>query len=103
MWDAMWDFRTEFQMALNSLRVKHAGPGRHADIDGLYLLVRESGTRSWVAIANIAGLPFPETIEFWESLAVDPFCYRWSEATAGGWTCLRLTLCSAFWGLGKRR
>lgn len=35
-------------MALTSLRVKHAGPGRHADVHGLYLLVRESGTRSWV-------------------------------------------------------
>lgn len=35
-------------MALTTLKVKHAGPGRHADMHGLYLLVRESGTRSWV-------------------------------------------------------
>ncbi|WP_369404236.1 tyrosine-type recombinase/integrase [Sphingomonas soli] len=51
----MWDFRTEFQMALTSLRVKHAGPGRHADAHGLYLLVRESGTRSWVLRMQHAG------------------------------------------------
>jgi integrase len=35
-------------MALTILKVKHAGPGRHADMHGLYLLVRDSGTRSWV-------------------------------------------------------
>ena len=51
----MWDFRTEFQMVLTSLRVKHAGPGRHADVHGLYLLVRESGTRSWVLRMQHAG------------------------------------------------
>src|SRR3954468_15528958 len=44
----MWDFKARFQMALTTLKVKHAGPGRHADMHGLYLLVRESGTRSWV-------------------------------------------------------
>lgn len=35
-------------MALTALKVKNAGPGRHADAHGLHLLVRESGTRSWV-------------------------------------------------------
>lgn len=35
-------------MALTVLKVRHAGPGRHADVHGLHLLVRESGTRSWV-------------------------------------------------------
>jgi hypothetical protein len=34
----MWDFRTRFQMALTTLKVKHVGPGRHADMHGLYLL-----------------------------------------------------------------
>ncbi|MET0437112.1 MAG: integrase arm-type DNA-binding domain-containing protein [Devosia sp.] len=34
--------------AATTLKVKHARPGRHADMHGLYLLVRESGTRSWV-------------------------------------------------------
>lgn len=42
-------------MALTSLRVKHAAPGRHADVHGLYLLVRESGTRSWVLRMQHAG------------------------------------------------
>lgn len=35
-------------MALTALKVKHARPGRHADMHGLYLLVRQSGTRSWM-------------------------------------------------------
>lgn len=34
--------------ALTALKVKNAGPGRHADGDGLYLLVKETGARSWV-------------------------------------------------------
>jgi len=55
MWDAMWDFSSEFQMTLTTLKVKHAGPGRHADVHGLYLLVRESGTRSWVLRMQHAG------------------------------------------------
>nr|WP_229362264.1 site-specific integrase [Sphingomonas sp. PL-96] len=35
-------------MPLTTLKVRHAGPGRHADTHGLYLLVRDSGARSWV-------------------------------------------------------
>ncbi|HWW64226.1 MAG TPA: integrase arm-type DNA-binding domain-containing protein [Sphingomonadaceae bacterium] len=35
-------------MPLTALKVRHAGPGRHADIQGLYLVVRDSGTRSWM-------------------------------------------------------
>jgi len=34
--------------ALTSLSVKNAKPGRHADGDGLYLLVKDTGARSWV-------------------------------------------------------
>lgn len=34
--------------ALNTQKVKHAKPGRHADGNGLYLLVKKSGARSWV-------------------------------------------------------
>ncbi|KEO87813.1 integrase [Erythrobacter sp. JL475] len=34
--------------ALTAQSVKHAKPGRHADGGGLYLLVKESGARSWV-------------------------------------------------------
>lgn len=34
--------------ALTPLTVKNAKPGRHADGGGLYLLVKESGARSWV-------------------------------------------------------
>lgn len=34
--------------ALTAPAVKHAKPGRHADGGGLYLLVKQSGARSWV-------------------------------------------------------
>lgn len=34
--------------ALTALAVKNAGPGRHADGGGLHLLVKDSGSRSWV-------------------------------------------------------
>ena len=34
--------------ALTALSVKSAKPGRHADGGGLYLLVKQSGARSWV-------------------------------------------------------
>lgn len=34
--------------ALTQLQVKNAKPGRHADGGGLHLLVKETGTRSWV-------------------------------------------------------
>ena len=34
--------------ALTPLQVKNAMPGRHADGDGLHLLVKQSGARSWV-------------------------------------------------------
>jgi len=33
---------------LNAITVKNAKPGRYADGDGLYLLVKDSGSRSWV-------------------------------------------------------
>lgn len=42
-------------MALTTLKVKHADPGRHADMHGLYLLVRDSGTRPWVLRMQHAG------------------------------------------------
>jgi len=35
-------------VALTALKVRNAGPGRYADIHGLYLVVRKSGSRSWV-------------------------------------------------------
>jgi len=34
--------------ALTPLQVKNAKPGRHADGDGLHLLVKQSGASSWV-------------------------------------------------------
>lgn len=34
--------------ALSAQAVKHAKPGRHADGNGLHLLVKETGARSWV-------------------------------------------------------
>jgi integrase len=33
---------------LTALKVKSAEPGRHADGDGLYLLVKDTGARSWL-------------------------------------------------------
>lgn len=41
--------------ALTTLAVKNAKPGRHADGGGLYLLVKDSGARSWVYRASIGG------------------------------------------------
>lgn len=35
-------------MPLTALKVRTARQGRHADVHGLYLVVRESGSRSWV-------------------------------------------------------
>jgi integrase len=35
-------------MPLTALKVRHARPGRHADMHGLYLVVRDSGSRSWM-------------------------------------------------------
>lgn len=35
-------------MPLTALKVSHAAPGRHADVHGLYLVVRDSGSRSWM-------------------------------------------------------
>jgi hypothetical protein len=35
-------------MALTTLKVKNAKPGRHVDGRGLCLLVKESGARTWV-------------------------------------------------------
>lgn len=40
---------------LSALQVKNAKPGRHADGGGLYLLVRPSGSRSWVLRAQFNG------------------------------------------------
>jgi integrase len=42
-------------MALTAIEVKYAKPGRHADGDGLYLLVRPSGSRSWVFRVQVDG------------------------------------------------
>ncbi len=35
-------------MPLTALKVRTARPGRHADAHGLYLLVRDTGSRSWM-------------------------------------------------------
>ena len=42
-------------MPLTALKVRAAGPGRHADIHGLYLNVRPSGSRSWVLRMQFKG------------------------------------------------
>ncbi len=43
-------------MPLTALKVTHARPGRHADMHGLYLLVRDGGARSWVLRIQHAGM-----------------------------------------------
>lgn len=40
---------------LTALGVKSAKPGRHADGRGLYLVVRDAGSRSWVARVQMGG------------------------------------------------
>jgi hypothetical protein len=40
---------------LSALAVKNAKPGRYADGNGLYLLVRPSGSRSWVFRGQVGG------------------------------------------------
>ena len=42
-------------MPLSALHVRNAGPGRHVDGRGLMLLVKASGTRSWVLRYQING------------------------------------------------
>lgn len=39
----MWEL-----ILLSVRKIEHAGPGRHSDGGGLYLLVKPSGTKSWV-------------------------------------------------------
>lgn len=43
----MWGFGTSL-MPLTALKVINACPGRHADMQSLYLVVRTSGSRSWM-------------------------------------------------------
>src|SRR3546814_12620086 len=40
---------------LTALQVRNAKPGRYADGRGLYLLVRPSGSRSWVLRTQVDG------------------------------------------------
>jgi integrase len=40
---------------LSALKVKSAKPGRHADGEGLYLLVSEKGARSWMLRVQVEG------------------------------------------------
>ncbi len=42
-------------MALTVIQVRNAKPGRHADGKGLYLLVKPSGSKSWVLRAQVDG------------------------------------------------
>lgn len=42
-------------MALTAIEVKNARPGRHADGLGLYLMVRPSGSKSWVFRVQVDG------------------------------------------------
>src|ERR1044072_105823 len=40
---------------LTALQVRNAKPGRHADGNGLYLLVKPSGAKSWVLRVQVGG------------------------------------------------
>ena len=50
MWERMW-----VRKVLSVRKIQHAGPGRHSDGNGLYLLVKPSGSRSWVLRVQHAG------------------------------------------------
>ena len=43
-------------MALTVAQAKNAKPGRHSDGQGLYLLVKASGSKSWVLRVQHAGM-----------------------------------------------
>lgn len=47
--------RRRLHNELTDRAVRHAGPGRHADGEGLHLLVRDSGSRSWVQRIMVRG------------------------------------------------
>lgn len=40
---------------LTALKIKSAGPGRHPDGDGLYLIVRDTGSRQWLLRIQASG------------------------------------------------
>ncbi|MBT7288700.1 MAG: DUF4102 domain-containing protein, partial [Rhodospirillaceae bacterium] len=40
---------------LTALGVKKAGPGKHGDGDGLYLVVSDAGSRKWVLRIQVRG------------------------------------------------
>lgn len=42
-------------MALTAIEIRNAKPGRHADGDGLYLVVRSATSRSWVLRTQVDG------------------------------------------------
>lgn len=51
-----WELVRERHLGkLSALKVKAAKPGRHADGDGLYLLVKDSGARSWLLRVQVDG------------------------------------------------
>ena len=59
MWDGMWgtsDRQTSFKQ-INSLsgQKKRTTPGRHADGNGLYLVIDPSGARRWIQRLVVAG------------------------------------------------
>jgi integrase len=49
MWDGIG------YMALSAIEIRNAKPGRHADGDGLYLVVRSPTSRSWVLRTQVDG------------------------------------------------
>jgi len=51
----MGERERELIVGLTAVTVKNAKPGRHLDGNGLYLLVKPSGARSWVLRIVIAG------------------------------------------------
>lgn len=53
VWDKVWDGSS--YMALSAIEIRNAKRGRHADGDGLYLVVRSSTSRSWVLRTQIDG------------------------------------------------
>jgi integrase len=55
MWDGSWDATEAPVGKLNALKVQKAKPGRHVDGQGLCLVVRPEGSRSWVLRVQVNG------------------------------------------------
>jgi Arm DNA-binding domain len=50
-----WETEVQFTKKLAAKAVENAKPGRHADGDGLYLIVEPSGAKRWLLYLYVKG------------------------------------------------